>query len=183
MKLALNEYQFFLLFSWIANTITAVFAIHFLCWILHHILGTNSSEHSSVGVDSRTPKSARSYRNILEIIHRIGAKWRLRRRLRFAPVLVVVSMIYGFLLIYGLDTEYRPWDARLKRGLLFTIQGHLGIWLAMMDIRGKARFLVAAIFFPSLFGIPLLWWNLHLSLAVLALLAMGWLMFLVLMEK
>ncbi len=91
-----------------------------------------------------------------------------------ARLLIAVSALYGFLLIYEMNS-YMPWHHKFLKALEQTLLGHFGLWLATFQIRSRMRFLVAAIMIPSIAVVFLLWWNLHLSVAICALIGMVWL--------
>lgn len=79
----------------------------------------------------------------------------------------VISMGYSFWTIFPMD-EYMPWQVRFARATELTLIGHFGLWLATFEWRGWTRFIVAAIFLPTLLGIAVLWWN-------IGIIVLGWL--------
>ncbi len=85
---------------------------------------------------------------------------------------MAISALYGFWLIYDMD-HYLPWKVRFLRGVELTFIGHFALGLAAFDWRSRWRFLVAAMLFPTLIGVAILWWHIHLiaAFAVLAWLA------------
>jgi hypothetical protein len=97
---------------------------------------------------------------------RLNPQWLIR-------LFVVVSVLYGFCLVYNMD-HYLPWQVRLMRAAKVTLLGHCGLWLGTFEIRGRLRFLVAAMMLPSIAGVFLLWWNVHLLIATGTLIGMSW---------
>lgn len=66
--------------------------------------------------------------------------------------------------------EYLPWQVRFFRALELTFIGHVGLWLAAFQWKGKFRFVIAAIFLPTIACLTILWWN----LGIFVLAWLGW---------
>lgn len=69
---------------------------------------------------------------------------------------------------------YLPTRVRVVRGIESTLLGHFGLWLALFEPLSRWRFLVAALMLPSMVGVFLLWWNVHLGAAILVSLCLTW---------
>ena len=72
--------------------------------------------------------------------------------------LVGVSTIYGFFAFYDMYS-YLPWHHKTAKALATTLEAHLGLWLATLEIRGRWRFPVAMLLVPSAVGVYFLFWH------------------------
>lgn len=106
--------------------------------------------------------------------------WLNDRRLLY--LFAVFSTAFGFWFIFNMNV-YLPWQIRLWNGVKLTLIGHLGIWLATLNVRGKPRFAIAGLLLFSIIPIFFLWWNLHLLAAIGATGYMGWVVLQTLKEK
>jgi hypothetical protein len=77
--------------------------------------------------------------------------------------------------MFNMD-EYLPARVRFLRGIESTLLAHLGPWLALLEPRGRWRFLVAILILPSIVGLFFLWWNIHLVAAIVMVLCLAWLL-------
>ena len=77
--------------------------------------------------------------------------------------------------MFNMD-EYLPARVRITRGIESALLGHLGPWLALLEPRGRWRFLVAILMLPSILGLSILWWNIHLVAAIAMALCLTWLL-------
>jgi hypothetical protein len=73
---------------------------------------------------------------------------KLLNNLVLLRLFAIVSMTYSFWIIFRMD-EYLPWQVRFFRALELTFIGHVGLWLAAFQWKGKFRFVIAAIFFTD----------------------------------
>jgi len=115
----------------------------------------------------------------------IATQWKGSRFLRFPPLpkgrwpvlfFSIFSTLFGLWFVFNMDI-YLPWQARLTRAIELTLLGHSGLWLAVIGSKGKLRFLIGLSFLPSMAVVFFLWWNLHLSLAISALVYMSWILY------
>ncbi len=97
---------------------------------------------------------------------------RLLNNLVLLRIFAIISMAYSFWIIFRMD-EYLPWQVRFFRALELTFIGHVGLWLAAFQWKGKFRFVIAAIFLPTIICLTILWG--YLGIFVFAWL--GWRMF------
>jgi hypothetical protein len=108
-------------------------------------------------------------------LQRVPPRWLIR-------FIIASSFLYGSLLIYGMH-GYMHWHFRILKALEWPLLSHFTFWLATFETQGRLRFVVAAMMLPSMAGIFLLWWTLHLSVAFIALIGMGWLFLRVILGK
>lgn len=99
---------------------------------------------------------------------RILSRWLVR-------LFIGISTIFGFWLFYNMHL-YMPWHFRSIKALEMTLLGHLGLWLATLEARGRLRFLVAAVMVPSMAVVFFLWWGMHLFVALGVMAGMIWLL-------
>lgn len=84
---------------------------------------------------------------------------------RLLRVFALVSSVYSFWLIFDMD-HYLPWRVRFFRAAELTLIGHFGLWLATFEWRSRLRFVVAAIFLPTMLGVSILWGQVHTIAAI-----------------
>jgi hypothetical protein len=94
------------------------------------------------------------------ILSALHSKWLMR-------LFVAFSAFYGFVYVASLHTYMPLWKCVIK-GLGITLEGHLGLWLATLQIKGRVRFLVALILLAPLLGLYALWYELHPAVAISA---------------
>jgi hypothetical protein len=100
-----------------------------------------------------------------------------RNRIRILVVtLVAISTFSGFLLFDNLH-NYMPWQTRVPLAIRKTIMVHFGLWLSVLGVRNKWRFLIAMFLIPSGLGAYLLLWHRGLITALPVLAGLGWLLF------
>jgi hypothetical protein len=109
---------------------------------------------------------AERFSSFLSPLPQLHSRWLIR-------LFAGVSTLYGFWIIYDMD-HYLPWQVRFFRAVELTLLGHCGLWLATYDWKRWARVLVSIVFFPSLLGIAILWWHVHLAASAVVLAWMGW---------
>ncbi len=89
-------------------------------------------------------------------------------------LLVGISTIFGFLALCRFH-DYEPWQIKIPKALGRTLEAHLGLWLATLEIKSRWRFLVAALLVPSGVGVYLLLWHQNLVTMIAAGVALIWL--------
>lgn len=95
---------------------------------------------------------------------------------------LAISTLYGFWVVFNMD-EYLPWRVRFVRAVEMTALAHFGPWLATLGIRGRWRFLVAAILLPSVVAVSFLWWTFDLLAAIAGAGCMTWILLQVIRGK
>lgn len=98
----------------------------------------------------------------------LNNKWLMR-------FFVAFSTFYGFCYVADMHSYFPLWKSFAK-GLEMTMLGHLGLWLAMLQVKGSARFLVAVILFASLLGLYVLWHELHFVVAIVGVAYTSWIL-------
>lgn len=90
-------------------------------------------------------------------------------------ILIGISTFFGFLAFYKFH-DYEPLQIQFLKALIRTLEAHLGLWLATLEIKSRWRFLVAALLIPSGVGVYLLLWNYNLWTIVAAGAGLSWLL-------
>jgi hypothetical protein len=85
-------------------------------------------------------------------------------------------------MFYDLD-GYLPWHIKTPKALVRTVEVHLGLWLATIEIRSQWRFLVALLLVPSGACAYFFWWHKNILTVIAALIVLGWLLYTVLRGK
>jgi hypothetical protein len=91
-------------------------------------------------------------------------------------VFLVSSALFGFWLILRMDM-YLPWRVRFSRAAWLTCIGHFPALVATLRWRGRWRFLVVTALIPSMVGIAILLWHVHLIVGITALVWLSWRMY------
>lgn len=102
------------------------------------------------------------------ILSALNNKWLMRSFVAF-------STFYGFIYIASMHTYMPLWKC-LAKGLGMTFEGHLGLWLATLQIKSRVRFLVAIILCAPLLALYVLWSSLHPTVAIIALMYATWIL-------
>lgn len=110
---------------------------------------------------SRTPSS-------LLVFHRFPTRL-------FVRTLIGISALWTFKVLYD-AYGYMPWPRGITKALGMTLEVHLGLWLATLEIQSRWRFLVAALLIPSMVGVYFLLWHRNLFTIIAAALALIWLL-------
>ncbi len=76
--------------------------------------------------------------------------------------------------------EYLPWHLRIPKALARTLIVHSGLWLGLLEVQSRWRYLVALLLVLSGFGAYLLIWNYNLVTLIAASAGLGWLAYKVL---
>lgn len=87
---------------------------------------------------------------------------------------VGISALIGFYYFFDLHA-YLPWKARILKALGRTVELHLGLWLATIEMRSRWRYIVIVLLIPSWVGTYLFFWHRNSVTLIAGSLIMIWL--------
>jgi hypothetical protein len=90
-------------------------------------------------------------------------------------LLIGVSTLAGFSAFCDMNS-YMPLHRQIPKALAMTLEAHLGLWLATLEIKSRWRFLVALLLIPSGVGSYVLFWRKTPFSIVVASVFLSWLL-------